>query len=133
MGWAETEVMTMRTLEKQPDARPPDDDLPFDELAKRQGATPVGSLAEPAQPGLSESDEECDAFLALTSTPRDAPAGVTPVVLDTDVASALLKERLPGSVVARLSGRPLATTFPWARRQMSSGWNGSRRGLRAER
>jgi predicted nucleic acid-binding protein len=36
---------------------------------------------------------------------------VTPVVLDTDVASALLKERLPGSLVARLSGRPLAITF----------------------
>jgi predicted nucleic acid-binding protein len=36
---------------------------------------------------------------------------VTPVVLDTDVASALLKERLPGALVSRLSGRPLAITF----------------------
>ena len=37
--------------------------------------------------------------------------GVTPVVLDTDVASALLKERLPGPLVSRLSGRQLAVTF----------------------
>ncbi len=36
---------------------------------------------------------------------------MTPVVLDTDVASALLKERLPGPLVSRLSGRPLAITF----------------------
>ena len=34
-----------------------------------------------------------------------------PVVLDTDVSSALLKERLPGPLVSRLSGRPLAITF----------------------
>ena len=34
-----------------------------------------------------------------------------PVVLDTDVASALLKERLPDPLLPRLSGRPLAITF----------------------
>ena len=34
------------------------------ELAKREGVTPVGSLAELAQPDLWESDEEYDAFLA---------------------------------------------------------------------
>lgn len=36
---------------------------------------------------------------------------MTPVVLDTDVASALLKERLPGPLVPLLSRRPLAITF----------------------
>ena len=36
---------------------------------------------------------------------------MTPVVLDTDVASTLLKERLPDPLAPRLSGRPLAITF----------------------
>jgi len=36
---------------------------------------------------------------------------VSPVVLDTDVASAVLKERLPASLAAQLVGRPLAITF----------------------
>jgi hypothetical protein len=64
MGSTVTEVMAMTTLDKQPEARPPEDDLPFDELAKRQGVAAVGSLAELAQPNLWESDEEYDAFLA---------------------------------------------------------------------
>ncbi len=54
----------MTTLDKQPEGWPPEDDLSFDELAKRQGVTPVGSLTELAQPDLWESDEEYDAFLA---------------------------------------------------------------------
>jgi hypothetical protein len=64
MGSTETEVMAITTLDEHSKAWPPEDDLPFDELAKRQGVTPVGSLAELAQPDLWESDEEYDAFLA---------------------------------------------------------------------
>ena len=33
------------------------------------------------------------------------------VVLDTDVASAILRRRLPGSMEARLTGQSLAITF----------------------
>lgn len=36
---------------------------------------------------------------------------MSPVVLDTDVASAVLKERLPESLAPRLAGQPLAITF----------------------
>jgi predicted nucleic acid-binding protein len=36
---------------------------------------------------------------------------VSPVVLDTDVASAALKERVPQELDRRLAGRPLAITF----------------------
>lgn len=41
----------------------PEDDLTFDELARRQGVEPVQSLAELAQPDLWESDEEYEDFL----------------------------------------------------------------------
>jgi hypothetical protein len=64
MRSTEPEVMAMTTLDRQPEPWPPEDDLSFDELAKRQGVTPVGSLAELAQPDPWESDEEYDAFLA---------------------------------------------------------------------
>jgi toxin FitB len=36
---------------------------------------------------------------------------VSPAVLDTDVASAILKERLPDALRRQLTGRPLAVTF----------------------
>jgi len=36
---------------------------------------------------------------------------VTPVVVDTDVASAMIKGRLPADLSRRLTGHPLATTF----------------------
>ena len=54
----------MTTPDEQPEAWQPDDDLSFDELAKQQGVTPVGELAELAPPDLWESDQEYDAFLA---------------------------------------------------------------------
>ena len=54
----------MTTLDKQPEAWPPEDDLSFDELAKRLGVRPVRSLTELAQPDLWESDEDYDDFLA---------------------------------------------------------------------
>jgi hypothetical protein len=56
--------MTMTTTNERPEAWPPEDDLSFEELAERQGVTPVRELAELAQPDLWESDEEYDAFLA---------------------------------------------------------------------
>jgi hypothetical protein len=59
-----TEVMAMTRPDQHPEAWPSEGDLSFDELAKRQGVTPVPSLADLAQPDLWESDEEYEAFLA---------------------------------------------------------------------
>lgn len=60
----EVMTMTMTTFDEQPEPWPAEDDPPFEELAKRQGVTPVKSLTELAQPDLWESDEEYDVFLA---------------------------------------------------------------------
>lgn len=38
--------------------------LSIEELARRQGVTHIASVTELAQPGLFESDEEYEAFLA---------------------------------------------------------------------
>ena len=71
MGLTLMEVMAMTTPDdEQREPWPPEDDLSFDELAKRQGVRPVASLAELAQPDLWESDEEYDAFLADLYTSR---------------------------------------------------------------
>lgn len=62
----------MGTLDQHPEAWPSEEDLSFDELAKRQGVTPGASLADLAQPDLWESDEEYDAFLAHLYASRHA-------------------------------------------------------------
>ena len=41
-----------------------DGSLSIEELARRQGVTRTASVGELAQPGLFESDEEYEAFLA---------------------------------------------------------------------
>jgi len=38
--------------------------VPAEELARRQGVRPLGSAAELSQPGVFDSDEELDEFLA---------------------------------------------------------------------
>ena len=43
---------------------PGDDFVPTDELARRQGAKPITSIDELAQPDLWESDQEYEEFLA---------------------------------------------------------------------
>ncbi len=53
----------MSTADKQP-GQWPADDLPIEELARRQGVKAVASLDELAQPDLWESDEEYEEFLA---------------------------------------------------------------------
>lgn len=54
----------MSSLHEQPEPWPTGDDLSLDELARRQGMQPAGSLAELAQPDLWESDTEYEEFLA---------------------------------------------------------------------
>jgi hypothetical protein len=40
------------------------DEVPVEELARLQGVRPVGSVDDMARPGLFDSDEEWDAFMA---------------------------------------------------------------------
>lgn len=54
----------MSTADEQPEQWPAEDDLPIEELARRQGVKPVVSLDELAQPDLWRSDEEYEEFLA---------------------------------------------------------------------
>jgi hypothetical protein len=42
---------------------PADDEAPVEELARRQGVRPVGSVDDMARPGLFDSDEEWEEFL----------------------------------------------------------------------
>ena len=42
---------------------PAADEVPVEELARRQGIRPVGSVDDMARPGLFDSDEEWEEFL----------------------------------------------------------------------
>jgi hypothetical protein len=44
--------------------RPTADEVPVEELARRQGIKPVESVDDMARPGLFDSDEEWEEFLA---------------------------------------------------------------------
>jgi hypothetical protein len=48
------------------------DELSLDELARRMGVRPVASVHDMARPGLFESDDELDAFLAHVTAARHA-------------------------------------------------------------
>lgn len=49
-----------------------DEELTLDELAHRRGVSPVASVHDMSCPGLFESDEEADAFLAHVAESRHA-------------------------------------------------------------
>ena len=46
--------------------------IPVDELARRKGVKPVKSVHDMAQPGVFESDEEVEAFIAFVYASRRA-------------------------------------------------------------
>lgn len=48
------------------------DELPLEELARRQGVRPISSVHDMARPGLFDSDDEMDAFLAHVLASRHA-------------------------------------------------------------
>ncbi len=52
------------SAEQVPHWRPSTAHVPAEELARRQGVRPVASVDELARPGLFESDEELEEFLA---------------------------------------------------------------------
>jgi hypothetical protein len=55
----------MSSEHTEPPARQPTaDEVPVEELARRQGIKPVESVDDMARPGLFDSDEEWEEFLA---------------------------------------------------------------------
>ena len=54
----------MTSTPEHPEDWPADDFVSTEELARRQGVKPIKSVDGLAQPGLWESDEEYEAFLA---------------------------------------------------------------------
>jgi len=58
------EVIPLSSIHDQPESWPQDDDVPIEELARRQDVGPIASLDELAQPDLWESEQEYQDFLA---------------------------------------------------------------------
>lgn len=55
----------MTSEQREPALEPPAaDEASVDELARRQGVRPVASVKDMARPGLFDSDQEWDEFLA---------------------------------------------------------------------
>lgn len=52
------------TTPEQPEHAAVEDNVPIEELARRQGVGPIVSLDELAQPDLWESEQEYEDFLA---------------------------------------------------------------------
>jgi hypothetical protein len=52
-----------------------EDEIPLDELARRQGVPPVHYVHEMARPDLFASDEEADEFVAYVTASRHADLG----------------------------------------------------------
>ena len=65
--------MTSSSAEQVPEW-PAAEHVPAEELARRQGIRPVASVDDLARPGLFESDEELDDFLADLYASRRAGA-----------------------------------------------------------
>lgn len=63
-GWGRAEVSTVTTTPEQLEHAPAEDDVPIEELARRQGVGPIVSLDELAQPDVWESEKEYEDFLA---------------------------------------------------------------------
>lgn len=57
------EVSAVTTTPEQPEQSAAEDDVPTEELAKRQGVGPITALDELAQPDLWESEQEYEDFL----------------------------------------------------------------------
>lgn len=63
LGLCGTEVIPVSSRTEESEHWPLDEDVPIEELARRQGVRPIASLAELAQPGLRESEQEYEDFL----------------------------------------------------------------------
>ncbi|MEV4121392.1 hypothetical protein [Micromonospora sp. NPDC049645] len=65
--------MTSSHAEQMPEW-PTAEHVPAEELARRQGIQPIASVDDLARPGLFESDDELDEFLADLYASRRAGA-----------------------------------------------------------
>jgi hypothetical protein len=68
------EVIAMTSAERVPEW-PRADHPPIEELARRQGVKPIQSVDQLAVPGLFDSDEEWEEFLADLYASRRADLG----------------------------------------------------------
>jgi hypothetical protein len=59
-----SEVVIMSSEHSEPETAPLADEVAVEELARRQGIQPVTSVDDMARPGLVDSDQDWDAFLA---------------------------------------------------------------------
>jgi hypothetical protein len=65
--------VTVTTNKADYEVQPPDrGSVSVEELARRQGVRPVGRVGEMARPGIFESDEELEEFLAHVYASRRA-------------------------------------------------------------
>lgn len=102
----------MTSTPEHPGHWPADDFVPTEELARQQGVRPIKSVDDlPAAEDPFGSDEEYEAFLADLYTSRRAGLALSLVVVDTDVASALLRRRAPDTLARQLAGQTVALTF----------------------
>ncbi len=102
----------MSSTTEQP-GRWPVEEIPTDELAKRQGVESIVSVDELAQPG---SVGIRAGVPRLPGRPLRHPASrhrVSTVVLDTDVASAVLRQRISITLARQFAGRPRPANDTW--------------------
>jgi hypothetical protein len=59
-----SEVVTVSSNAERVPEWPPAEHVPVEELARRQGVEPLNSADDLVEPGLFESDEELEEFLA---------------------------------------------------------------------
>ena len=71
--WAEREVVLIVTATPVPEPRY--EDLPIDELARRQGVRPIATVDELADPDAFDSDQDLDDFLTFIYASRRADLG----------------------------------------------------------
>ena len=57
-------MIPLSSIHDQPEPWTQDDDVPIEELARRQNVWPIASIDELAQPDLWESEQEFQDFLA---------------------------------------------------------------------
>lgn len=64
--------MVVMTVTATPLPEPGLEDLPIEELARRQGVRPIATVDELADPGVFESDAEVEEFLSFVRETRGA-------------------------------------------------------------
>jgi hypothetical protein len=69
------EVLIVASIAEHVPQWPADEEVPTEELARRQGVGPVGSVSQLAHPDLWDSDEDYEQFLAELAASRRLDVG----------------------------------------------------------